>query len=116
MYFKNYVLVLLRDGSECLLLYPFQEIVEESNENEADSDECKTGDDSETKPEMETSEANGQNMSGFHFLTEEEAGAADITDVSTLCITLMVCLGDLIHLTSALSQLKIPLFLFSCGS
>ncbi|XP_071518346.1 pseudouridylate synthase 7 homolog [Panulirus ornatus] len=57
------------------------EIVEESNENEADSDEGKTGDDSESKPEIETTEANGQNMSGFHFLTEEEAEVADIFDV-----------------------------------
>ena len=51
----------------------------EEDTPEAEGEEGKSGDESETKTEMES---NGQNMSGFHFLTEEEAETTDITDVS----------------------------------
>nr|XP_053639830.1 pseudouridylate synthase 7 homolog [Cherax quadricarinatus] len=55
------------------------ELDEESNDNDGEGEEGK--EDSEIKPEMEATETNGQNMSGFHFLTEEEAEVADIADV-----------------------------------
>ncbi|MPC95538.1 hypothetical protein E2C01_090754 [Portunus trituberculatus] len=51
----------------------------EEDAPEAEGDEGKSGDEGEVKTEMES---NGQNMSGFHFLTEEEAETTDITDVS----------------------------------
>lgn len=51
----------------------------EEDHNETEGEEGKSGDEGEVKAEMES---NGQNMSGFHFLTEEEAETTDITDVS----------------------------------
>lgn len=51
----------------------------EEDTPEAEGEEGKSGDEGEVKTEMES---NGQNMSGFHFLTEEEAETTDITDVS----------------------------------
>ncbi|KAK8390600.1 hypothetical protein O3P69_010354 [Scylla paramamosain] len=50
----------------------------EEDAPEAEGEEGKSGDEAEVKTEMES---NGQNMSGFHFLTEEEAETTDITDV-----------------------------------
>lgn len=51
----------------------------EEDHTETEGEEGKSGDEGEVKTEMES---NGQNMSGFHFLTEEEAETTDITDVS----------------------------------
>ncbi|XP_050691290.1 pseudouridylate synthase 7 homolog isoform X2 [Eriocheir sinensis] len=50
----------------------------EEDHTETEGEEGKSGDEGEVKTEMES---NGQNMSGFHFLTEEEAETTDITDV-----------------------------------
>lgn len=60
----------------------FAEIDVEHQDGEGE--ESKSGDEADSKTEEEISESNGQYMSGFHFLTEEEAETADITDVSVM--------------------------------
>lgn len=61
-----------------MILHHFLTEMEEDH-TETEGEEGKSGDEGEVKAEMES---NGQNMSGFHFLTEEEAETTDITDVS----------------------------------